>query len=40
MFIGTLENVKIGILIGSFCSKKKIYELKIYRGVTSNDTVE
>ena len=27
------ENVNIGTLMGSFYPKKKMYELKIYRGV-------
>ena len=32
--------MKIGILMGSFCWNLKIYELKIYRGVISEDTEE
>ena len=28
---------KIGPLIGSFCSKQKMYELKIYRGALCHD---
>ena len=27
------ENVKIGTLMGAFCSKQRIYKFKIYRGV-------
>ena len=30
-----LKNLKIGTLMGSFYPKKKMYELKIYRGVFS-----
>ena len=40
IFIRTLESVKIGILMGFFCPKQKMHELKIYRGVTCNDTEE
>ena len=28
---------QIGTLMGSFCPKQKMYELKIYRGVMSHD---
>ena len=35
-----LENVKIGIFMGSFCPKQKMHELQTYRGVISNDTEE
>ena len=38
IFIRTLESVKIDTFMGSFCSKQKMYELKIYRGVMCNDT--
>ena len=40
IFIRTLENIKIGIFMGSFCPKYKMHELQTYRGVTSNDTEE
>ena len=33
ILIRTLESVKIWTLIGSLCPKKKMHELKIYRGV-------
>ena len=33
IFIRALESVKIGTLMGSFCRKQKMYELKTYRGV-------
>ena len=33
IFTRALESVKIGTLMGSFCPKWKMYELKIYRGV-------
>ena len=32
------ESVKIGTLMGSFCPKQKMDELKIYRGIMWNDT--
>ena len=42
IFTRALESVKIGTLMGFFCPKYKMYELKIYRGVTvttmKNDT--
>ena len=31
---------QIGTFMGSFCPKKKMHELKIYRGVMCNDTEE
>ena len=34
------ESLKIGTLVGSFYPKKKMYELKIYRGVLSHDNKE
>ena len=34
----TLESVKSGTLMGSFCPKQKIHELKICRGVVCDDT--
>ena len=40
IFIRTLECVKIGTFMGSFCPKYKMHELKIYREVISNDTEE
>ena len=36
-FTRALESVKIGTLIGSFCPKWKMYELKIYRRVMCHD---
>ena len=39
-FIRTLDSVKIGVFIESFCPKKKIHELQTYRGVISNDPEE
>ena len=36
----TFESLKIGSLIGSFYSKQKIYELKIYKGVLCHDNEE
>ena len=36
----TFESCKIGTLMGSFCPKKKIYELKIYRGVMCHENEE
>ena len=35
-----LESLKIGTLMGFFCLKYKMHELKIYRGVMCNDTEE
>ena len=40
IFIRTMENVKIGILMGSFCPKYKLPELQTYIGVISNETEE
>ena len=40
IFIKTLESVKIGTFMGSFCPKYKMHELKNYRRVISNDTQE
>ena len=34
ILIRTLERVKIGTFMAPFCPKQKMYELKIYRGVT------
>ena len=39
-FTGTLESLRIGTLMGSFYPKKKMYELKIYRGVMYLDNEE
>ena len=35
-----LKVFKIGTLMGSFCPKKKMYELKIYRGVMCHGNEE
>ena len=40
VFIKTFEIAKIGTFMGSLFSKEKIYELKIYKGVMSNDIEE
>ena len=40
IFTRALENVKIGALMGSFCPKQKMYELKIYREVIYHDNKE
>ena len=40
IFIRTLKSAKIGIFMGFFCPKQKMYELQTYRGVISNDTEE
>ena len=40
IFTRALKSVKIGPLMGSFCSKQKMYDLKIYRGVMRHDNVE
>ena len=37
IFTRTLKSVKIRTLMGSFCEKQKIYELKIYRVVMCHD---
>ena len=34
------ESLKIGILMGSFYQKQKMYELKIYRGSICHDDEE
>ena len=39
-FTRALESLKIGILMGSFNSKLKKYELKIHRGVICHDSEE
>ena len=37
----TFESLKTGTtLLGSFCPKQKMYELKIYRGVLCHDNEE
>ena len=33
-----LESLKFGTLMGSFCPKQKIHELKIYKGFICTDT--
>ena len=40
IFIKALESVKSGTLMGSFCPKWKMYELKIYREVICHDNEE
>ena len=40
IFTRALESVKIGTLMGTFCPKQKIYELKIYRRVMCHDNEE
>ena len=40
IFTTALQSVKIGILMGSFCSKQKIYEPKIYRGIMYHENEE
>ena len=40
IFTWALESLKIGTLMGFFCSKLKMYELKIYRGVMCHDNDE
>ena len=37
---GTFECLKFGTFIGSFYPKKKMYELKVYRGVMCHDKEE
>ena len=39
-FHQSIESLKIGTLMGSFCPKQKMYDLKIYRGVMCHDTEE
>ena len=36
----TFERLKIGTFIGSFYTKYKMYELKIYRGAMHHDNEE
>ena len=40
IFTRALESVKVGTLMGSFCSKWKRYDLKIYIGVMCHDNEE
>ena len=40
IFTRALESVKIGTLMGSFCPKQKMYDLKIYRGVMCHGNEE
>ena len=40
IFTRALESVKIGALMGSFCPKQKIQDLKTYRGVMCHDNEE
>ena len=40
IFTRALESVKFGTLMGFFCPKQKMYELKIYRGVMCHDNEE
>ena len=40
IFIRTIESVKLGTFIGSFCPKQKIHELKFYRGFMCDDNEE
>ena len=40
IFTRSLESVKIGTLMASFCLKLKMYELKIYRGVMCHGNEE
>ena len=40
MLARALERVKIDTLMGSFCPKYKMHEIKIYRGVMGNDNKE
>ena len=35
-----MRNFTIGTLMGSFCSKQKMYGFKIYRGVTCHENEE
>ena len=39
-FTRALESLIIGTLMGSFCPKLKLYELKIYRGVVCHHNEE
>ena len=40
IFTGTLESVKVGTVMGSFCSKYNMHNLNIYREVVCNGTEE
>ena len=40
IFTKALKSLKIGTLMGFFYPKQKMYELKIYRGVMSDDNKE
>ena len=40
IFTRALETVQIGTLIGCFCPKQRMYELKIYRGVVCHENEE
>ena len=40
IFTRELDSVKIGTLIGSFCPKQKMYELRIYSGIVCHDNKE
>ena len=40
IFTRVLESLKIGTLMGFFDPKKKVYELKIYRGAMCHDNEE
>ena len=40
IYTRALESLKIGTLMGSFYTKYKMYELKIYRGVMFHDNKE
>ena len=40
IFTRTIESVKIGPFMESFCPKWKMHELKIYRGVMCNEIEE
>ena len=40
IFTRALETLNIGTLMGFFCPKLKMYELKIYRGVICHDNEE
>ena len=40
IFTRALKSLKIKTLMGSFCQKEKMYELKIYRGVICHDSEE
>ena len=39
-FLQSTWSVKIGTLTGFFCTKEKMYEFKIYRGVMCHDNEE